>query len=271
MRIGFLDSGLGGLTILRAVTHVLPQYDYVFYGDTANLPYGDRSEEEVYNFTLAGVRALFADGCVLIIIACNTASAETLRRIQDTVVRGEYPNRRVLGVIVPTVEVLLAAAVKHTLLLATQRTVSSGKYDRELQACGSTQAITAVAAPQLVRLIEAGDIETAVNHAAKAIQDTRDKKPDIDSCVLGCTHYTLLKNQLRELFPNFTFFSQDEIIPEKLADYLNDHTEIAETLTTTSTRLIKLTDANSTYDQIVTQMLGGSMLMYDRSYQKSTR
>ena len=127
MTIGLFDSGLGGLTILRAVVKQLPQYDYVYYGDTANLPYGDKSEAEIYDLSVAAMDYLFGEGCALIIVACNTASAETLRKLQDEYLPKHYPERRILGVIIPTVETLIADGVEAALLLATKRTVESQK------------------------------------------------------------------------------------------------------------------------------------------------
>src|SRR3989338_6111066 len=132
MKIGFFDSCLGGLITLKAVAKALPQYDYEFYGDTANLPYGGKSEEEIFELTKAGIMHLFKRDCLLVIVACNTASAETLRRLQDGFLKSEYPDHRVLGVIIPTVEELVSGDIKHALLVATKRTVDSGKYEREL-------------------------------------------------------------------------------------------------------------------------------------------
>ena len=129
MNIGFFDSGLGGLLILKAVARALPQYDYIYFGDTANLPYGDKTETEVYELTKAAIEELFNRDCLLVIVACNTASAESIRRIQDTYLKEEYHDRRILGVIVPTVEEVIEKGFKRAILLATTRTVESGKYE----------------------------------------------------------------------------------------------------------------------------------------------
>ena len=131
MKIGLFDSGLGGLTILKAVARALPAYDYEFYGDTANLPYGDKSEDQIYELTKRGVEHLFSRDCALIIIACNTASAETLRRMQDEYLKEAYPDRRVLGVIIPTIEEVAEAGLTNVLLIGTRRTIESHKFEKE--------------------------------------------------------------------------------------------------------------------------------------------
>ena len=132
MKIGFFDSGLGGLTIMSAVIKKLPQYDYEFYGDTANLPYGDKSEEEIFNLTKRGIDNLFKKNCLLIIVACNTASAETLRELQNNYLIKNYPERKILGVIIPTIETLKEEEIQHAILIGTNRTINSKKYDLEL-------------------------------------------------------------------------------------------------------------------------------------------
>ena len=137
MKIGLFDSGLGGLTILKAIVKELPQYNYVFYGDTAHLPYGDKAEAEIYELTREGVRHLFEAGSALVIIACNTASAETARRLQQEFLPTEYPERKILGIIVPTIEVLEFSEPTKVVLIGTTRTVESGKYQLELDHKGN--------------------------------------------------------------------------------------------------------------------------------------
>ena len=221
MRIGLCDSGLGGLTILRAVARKLPAFDYRYVADTANLPYGDKTEAQVRALTEAMVRELFAEECGLVIVACNTASAETVRHLQDTLVRVEFPDRRLLGVIVPTVETLVEQGSARALLLATQRTVDSGKYPRELAKLGATAPhLEAVALAELVEHIEAGEIDTALERASAEVAR---KVGEIDTVVLGCTHYTELVAGLRERFPELLIISQDEVIPNKLDAYLSRH------------------------------------------------
>jgi glutamate racemase len=256
MKIGFFDSGLGGLIALKAVAKDLPQYDYEFYGDTANLPYGDKTEEEIFALTKAGIVHLFNRDCLLVIVACNTASAETLRRLQDGFLKSEYPEHRVLGVIIPTVEELVSADIEHALLVATKRTVDSRKYEVELSKLTEAPLITSCATPELVPLIESGEHEAALQSLIATIKS----RGEVDGVILGCTHYSLLKDELRTEFPSLTVLSQDEIIPDKLTDYLERHPEIKSRLTEGGTRNVYLTDNSSRYDHIIRELLGGAFI-----------
>ncbi|MEX0917564.1 MAG: glutamate racemase [Candidatus Paceibacterota bacterium] len=245
-KIGLFDSGLGGLTILKAVMPALPQYEYRYYGDTAHVPYGDRSEEEIYELTKAGVTHLFEEGSVLVILACNTASSETLRRLQDTFLVEQYPDRKILGVIIPTIEEMIQTGAQHPLLIATKRTVESRKYDIELGKQNITDIVlTSIAAPGLVPRIEAGDVVWAEQEAAKLIGEG---SATYDTVVLGCTHYCLLKDLLRQRFgESVNIISQDEIIPRKLAQYLMQHPEIETTLGRGGGYTIHLTSETPAY------------------------
>lgn len=259
MNIGFFDSGLGGLLILKAVAKALPQYDYVYYGDTANLPYGDKTEEEIYELTKAALIELFNRDCALVIVACNTASAETLRQIQDTFLVSEYPDRKVLGVIIPTIEEVVREKYTNAILLATKRTVESNKYEKELQKLGHSVNLVSIATPELVPLIELGEIEAATQSAISTIDRARVGEGDV--VVLGCTHYCLLKNPLREHFvDSLHIISQDEVIPLKLATYLEQHPEITSRLDDTGKRVVHLTQHRPDYDRVTAEFLGGAYL-----------
>jgi glutamate racemase len=256
MKIGFFDSGLGGLIALKAVAKTLPQYDYEFYGDTANLPYGDKSEAVIFEFTKAGILHLFKRDCLLVVVACNTASAQTLRRLQDGFLKTEYPEHRVLGVIIPTMEEFIDSNISHALLVATTRTVESGKYERELNKLSKEVHLTSVATPLVVPLIEAGQYEEALG----SLKATIKQSGEVEGVILGCTHYSLLKDELRSEFPNLKIISQDEIIPAKLKDYLNRHTEIETKLSRGGTRNIYLTDKSPRYDHVIRELLGGAFI-----------
>ena len=259
MNVGFFDSGLGGLLVLRAVAKALPQYDYIYYGDTANLPYGDKSEAEIYELTTAAIRELFLRNCLLVIVACNTASAETLRRIQDTFLKEEYPERRILGVIIPTIETVLEGKWQRALLLATTRTVASRKYERELEKVGDGKVeLISVATPELVPLLESHQHDEALTLAIKTIEAVGREG---DVVLLGCTHYALLKTPLREHFGSrYTFISQDEVIPNKLQSYLESHPELATLLSKTGKRQIHLTEHRPDYDRLTADFLGGAYI-----------
>ncbi len=270
MTIGLFDSGLGGLTILRAVVKQLPEHDYVYYGDTANLPYGDKSESEIYDLSVAAMDYLFAEGCALIIIACNTASAETLRKLQDEYLPAHYPERRILGVIIPTVETLIAEGVETALLLATKRTVESQKFERELEKRASALQLVSTATPELVPLIEAGEGEEAVRAAITRIDEQVAVEPSITAVVLGCTHYTELTAGLRAQYDErLRIYSQDEIIPKKLGEYVAAHPELATVVTGREgvvlggRRSIHLTAHRPDYDRVITQLLGGVFVSED--------
>lgn len=256
MKIGFFDSGLGGLIILKAVAKELPQYDYVFYGDTKHLPYGDKNEEEIYALATIGMRHLFDAGCALVIIACNTASAETARRLQTEFLPTEYPDRKILGVIVPTIEMLQYENSTKVALLATKRTIESQKYHKELELKGNKNIfLVDVPTPELVPLIELGEFEAAAKQAIFRIEA---EAGESEVVVLACTHYTQIKSALREYFKNQkVILSQDEFIPKKIQSYLDNHPEIMEKLTDTGERTIHLTEHRPDYDLTMGQFLGG--------------
>ena len=257
MKIGFFDSGLGGLTILKAVVQELPQYDYQYYGDTAHLPYGDKDEAEIYELTKEGMRYLFEKECVLVIVACNTASAQTVRRLQTEFLPAEYPDRNILGIIVPTIEALEFSLPTEVALLATRRTVDSNKYQIELDHKGNGNVkLTQLPTPELVPLIEAGDLGVAANHARNIIETEAGESSVV---VLGCSHYTEIKNQLRLHFGDSKqIISQDEVIPKKLQSYLAAHPEIESRLTRGGERHIHLTEHRPDYDLIMEHFLGGT-------------
>lgn len=259
MKIGLFDSGLGGLTILRSVVDHLPMYDYRYYGDTKNLPYGDRTEEEIYEFTKIGVEDLFASGCLLVVIACNTASAETVRRLQEELLPKTYPQHKILGIIVPTVEAMLEETGKRAVLLGTKRTVNSRKYEIELaKKEGHDISLRSIATPKLVPLIERGEIQTAADNAIETIAAEGEGSEVI---VLACSHYTEIKDLLRSYFEGSkTIISQDEVIPDKLRTYLDTHAEVAGRLSQNGTRSVHLTEHRSSYDLIISQLLRGSMV-----------
>ena len=228
--IGVFDSGFGGLTILRDIRQRLPQYDYLFVGDNARAPYGTRSRELVYEFTLQAVKHLFAQGCHLIILACNTASAEALRTIQQKDLPTLAPDRRVLGVVRPTVEkVGELTQTGHIGVFGTPGTIASGSYNIEIEGMYPGYKVHGHACPMWVPLVEnresAGD--GADYFVKKDISMLLNDCPDIDTVILGCTHYPLLIDKIRKYTPNgVKVIQQGPIVAESLADYLHRHPEI---------------------------------------------
>ena len=230
--IGVFDSGYGGLTILEQIRRELPGYDFLYLGDNARTPYGTRSFDVVYRFTLQCVEYLFGQGCQLVILACNTASAKALRTIQQNDLAIIDPNRRVLGVIRPTVEeVGKLTKTNHIGLLATSGTVLSDSYPLEIHKINPDIQVTSEACPMWVPLIENNEHlhEGADYFVKKNIQNLFNNDKQIDTVILGCTHYPLLYDKIaRELPRGVTIISQGEIVARSLADYLHRHPEMDE-------------------------------------------
>ena len=228
--IGVFDSGYGGLTILEKIRSRLPSYDYVYLGDNARTPYGTRSFDIVYEFTLQAVVRLFELGYPLVILACNTASAKALRSIQQQDLPVIAPDRRVLGVIRPTVECVGGMTVtRHVGLLATPGTVRSQSYPMELHKLFPDITVTSVACPMWVPLIENREAAGpgADYFVDKYVGQLLGADPAIDTVILGCTHYPLLMDKLRRAVPQgVRLFAQGSHVAESLADYLRRHTEI---------------------------------------------
>lgn len=245
---------MGGLAIAQAVMTRLPEYDYLYLGDTKRVPYGGRSQEAIHEFTSQALKYLFASDCQLVILACNTASAEALRKSQQEYLPRNYPERRVLGVIIPTAEAAFECGRAQTVgVLATQSTVESMAYERELKRQNPSANVVQVEAPLLVPILE--------NQGKKYVAPILDDylapllRANVERIVLGCTHYCLLKEEIRQRV-NVPVISQDEVIPEKLADYLCRHPEINEKLNRTGTREYHVTDISSGYRRFATELAG---------------
>lgn len=228
--IGVFDSGYGGLTILKEIRRRLPQYDYIYLGDNARAPYGTRSFELIFDFTRQAVEKFFSLGCHLVVIACNTASAKALRSIQQQVLPLTAPDRRVLGVIRPTVEVLGSETHSgHVGLLATPGTVNSHSYLLEVEKLYPEMKITEKDCPMWVPLVETGEANGpgADYFVEKYISEILDADPEIDTLILGCTHYPILLPKIRQFTPeNIRILPQGELVADSLADYLKRHPEI---------------------------------------------
>lgn len=233
--IGIFDSGYGGLTIFDKIREAMPGYDYIYLGDNARSPYGPRSFEVVYRFTRQAVTKLFDEGCQLVILACNTASAKALRTIQQKDLPEWDPCRRVLGVIRPTVECMdQISATKHVGILGTNGTISSGSYSMEIEKMFPHIAVTGEACPMWVPLVENNEFDSsgADYFVQKHLDHLLLSDPDIDTIVLGCTHYPLLINKIRHYLPQgITIFSQGEYVATSLQDYLFRHPEMDDRLT----------------------------------------
>lgn len=256
MKIGIFDSGLGGLIVTHGLIQVLPEYDYLYLGDTARVPYGNRGSDAIYTFTREAVERLLTDGCALVLIACNTASAEALRRIQQEYLPRHFPDRRVLGVLIPAAEEAVRVSRSGRIgVLATVGTVASHAYLREIWKLAPTVSIIQQAAPFLVPLIE----NDALKYAPPILHDylTPLLAAKIDTLILGCTHYPYLGPEIRSLIgDSITIVSANEIVPSKLAEYLVRHPEIDQLLSRQGTRRYLLTDITPSTESVATKLFG---------------
>ena len=228
--IGVFDSGYGGLTILDKIREVLPEYDYIYLGDNARAPYGTRSFEVVYECTRQAVNKLFDMGCHLVILACNTASAKALRSIQMNDLPGIDPARRVLGVIRPTVECVGEISKnQHIGVLATAGTIKSESYPLEIHKLFPEIQVSGTACPMWVSLVENNESqdEGADYFIRKYIDQLLSKDPQIDTVILGCTHFPILLPKIRQYIPeHISVIAQGEYVAESLKDYLKRHPEM---------------------------------------------
>ncbi|MDE6497523.1 MAG: glutamate racemase [Muribaculaceae bacterium] len=228
--IGVFDSGFGGLSVLKELQRALPAADFLYLGDNARAPYGTRSFDTVYTYTLQAVRWLFDHDCPLVIIACNTASAKALRSIQQRDLPHIAPERRVLGVIRPTAEAVGQLSSSGVVgLLGTPGTVASGSYDIEVAKLHPGFRVVAEAAPMWVPIVEQGFAASdgADWFVAEAVDRLLARDPDIDTIILGCTHYPLLYHKIRAAVPeSINLVCQGHIVAASLLDYLQRHRDI---------------------------------------------
>ena len=228
--IGVFDSGYGGLTVLHGIRQLLPQYDYMYLGDNARAPYGSRSFEVVYQFTRQAVLKLFERGCHLVILGCNTASAKALRSIQERILPEIAPERRVLGIIRPTVEALgNITKTRHVGVLATEGTIKSDSYSLEVAKFYPDIKVSGVACPLWAAIVEANEADSpgADYFVKRRIDQLMLKDSLIDTIILGCTHYPLLMNSIVRNVPDgVRIVPQGQYVADSLKDYLQRHTEI---------------------------------------------
>ena len=251
--IGVFDSGYGGLTVLKEIVKTLPEYDYIYLGDNARAPYGTRSFDTVYEYTLECVKHLFEMGCPLIILACNTASAKALRNIQQKDLPKLGSEKRVLGVIRPTTEVVgKYSKTGHVGVLGTNGTVSSNSYPIEIEKFYPDLIVEQEACPMWVPIVENNEFENegADYYIKKNLNNLLSKDGKIDTIILGCTHYPLLINKIRKhLSSNITLLSQGEIVAESLKEYLQRHTEIEKRISKNSSIEFFTTDSPENFDK----------------------
>jgi glutamate racemase len=257
--IGIFDSGYGGLTILSEIRKKLPEYDFLYLGDNARAPYGNRSFDIVYEYTLEAVKLLFSRGCHLVILACNTASAKALRTIQQQDLPFLDSNKRVLGVIRPsTEEIGLLTKTKHVGVLATEGTVQSQSYILELQKFAPEIVVNQLACPLWVPLIENNKhfSEAGKNILSEDVNSLLAKDPKIDTIILGCTHYPLVQEYLESIVSKeIKIVSQGEIVAKKLEQYLLNHPEIAVKCSKNSIVQYLTTEDSKVFDENAARFL----------------
>ncbi len=272
MRIGIFDSGVGGLIIAKAIRKAMPEYDYVYLGDTKRVPYGTRSHETVYEFTREGVDYLFKkENCAIVIIACNTASARALRRIQQEYlvdynhlrnILGES-NRNVIGVLIPTAEE--CAKYKKVGIIGTNGTIVSNTFPDEIKKINKKTIVFQNPAPMLVPMAEEGEKILVKPFLIKYLKPLLAKKPE--AIALGCTHYPFFKAEIRKIVlaqrslggvggKNIKIISQDEIVPKKLKEYFERHPEITKKLAKNKKAKILVTDMTKNVEKLTKEWFG---------------
>ena len=251
--IGIFDSGYGGLTILRTIRRLMPQYDYLYLGDNARTPYGTRSFEVVYEFTLQAVRRLFQEGCPLVILGCNTASAKALRTIQQKDLQLLDATRRVLGVIRPTAECVGSITKSgHVGVFATLGTIRSNTYNLEIAKLHPQLKVTGVACPMWVPLVENNEahLPGADYFVRTKIEEMLSLDPLIDAIILGCTHYPLLIEKIHKyLPPHIQLIPQGEYVASSLQDYFHRHTDMEQRISHGGTLRLLTTEQPAQFNE----------------------
>ncbi len=232
-KIGIFDSGLGGLTILSEVIKLMPDREYLYLGDNLRAPYGDKSQKDIFKYTLAGVEWLFDSGAEIVILACNTASSNALRKIQQKIMPLKYPDKKVLGIIIPTVEDAGDFSESgHIGILATRATVASVSFESEMKKHNSKIQIVCQSGEDLANIIERDeDQKTLRLEIEKVTTELINRDNLIDAVILGCTHYALIIDQIKTVLPkNIRVVGQGDIVAIKLLDYIRRHAEISRRL-----------------------------------------
>lgn len=256
MKLGIFDSGLGGLLIAKSIRAACPDIDIVYLGDTLHLPYGNRSQEAIYEYSRRSVEFLFDQDCALIIAACNTVSASALRQLQKVYLpKSKYSDRRILGVVVPTLEYTLDHGYKNLGVIATNYTINSNIYELELTKLDPSISIHQINAPLLVPLIEnEGDqwIPSVLKHYLHPLI-----RKHVECLILACTHYPFIKQEIRALIgPEISIIAQDEIVPDKLKDYLFRHPEMDQKIDRNGTSYFYVSDITSGYQEASRKIYG---------------
>jgi glutamate racemase len=256
--IGVFDSGFGGLHILKSIVKELPDYEYIYLGDTARTPYGTRSKETIYEFTKQAIDFLFSKNCKLVIIACNTASSDALHKLQQEYLPKFHPNKKILGVLIPSAEVAVEKTKnKKVGIMATKGTINSNAYIREITKIDKNIKTFQKACPMLVPLIESGEHNSKaamliLENYLKSFKNTK-----IDTLILGCTHYGILKNKIKKIInPKIQIISSEQVVPKKLKLYLKRHKDIESNLKKSKKVSFYSTDLTDTFTKLGSKFFG---------------
>lgn len=258
--IGVFDSGFGGLHVLSGIVRELPEYNYIYLGDSARVPYGPRSESEIYKFTRRAIDYLFTHNCDLVILACNSASSSALHRIQKTHLK-KYPGRHVLGVLVPSAEEAVARS-RHARIgvIGTEATVRSGAFTREIHKLRPEAEVYEHSCPLLVPLVEEGLERSRIAEATVAGCLKPILKRNVDTLILGCTHYGIIEPLIRQVIgPSINIISQERVVPSKLAHYLARHPDISENLGEGSERCFFTTGSAAFFQKLGSRFFGNTI------------
>lgn len=259
MKIGVFDSGFGGLAIFKAIKDALPEYDYLYLGDSARAPYGNHSHDVIYQYVIEAVDFLFKKDCAMVILACNTASAQALRRLQQEWLPKHYPDRRVLGVIRPIAEAVgKIGAGKKIGVIGTRATITAGAYTKEIETqLGDKAAVLEQACPLLVSLIEEGFHKRAETKSILRFYLRPLKDANIDVLVNGCTHYELLAKTIRGVIGRrVKVIDSPAVVAASLAEYFKRHPEMDKRLSRNKTAHFLSTDKNGQFDRLASMFYG---------------
>ena len=261
--LGFFDSGFGGLSVVREIRTKLPQYSITYFGDNARTPYGSRGPETIHRYTLEGVAELFRRGAELIVLACNTSSSVALRKIQQEFLPVHYPDRRVLGIVIPTAEeVASLSRTKAIGIMATEATVASRAYLDEVHKIDPEVRVYQQSCPLLVPMVESGELEGVAATTGFYIDSLLKQNAEIDTVLLGCTHYALIENEIRRHVPEpIQVVTQGRIVAAKLADYLARHPEMARRLNSAGTETFLTSEYSPRIQRLGSQFFGSSITM----------
>lgn len=257
MKIGVFDSGLGGLTILRELLKSFPEYDYIYLGDNARVPYGGRSPEIIYKFTKTAIDFLFKKDCSLVILACNTATATSLKKIQQKYLPQKYPSRRVLGVIKPAVEALQQSQDHPVGVIGTYTTIQSKAFLREIKKALPNVEVYQQSCPLLVPIVEEAELNWKGTELIlkKYLEPLKEKQ--INTLILGCTHYGLLKKQIQKVVgEKVKIICEGEQVAKKLKNYFVKHPDVEKKLSKKGKREFYITDLNDRYQKMANWFLG---------------